>query len=102
MRALGIKWRVFERTRWILIARLADMRQQIGVSGAVVESVGLVQALDRTIRRARRAALRVVDDAPGFEALAARGRIEDAVPIDQYTEALLEHIRMEAVVSGGG
>jgi len=66
--ALGIvavRWRILEVAGRIAVALPADELQQFFVAGTPVEAVGLVEALRGAIGCARRAAARIIDQAPG-------------------------------------
>lgn len=92
MHLAGRERRIAEVAGRVAVAVTPDMREEFLVAGTPVEAVGLVQALRRAVGAAGYAASRVVDDAPGAEAVAALIAAQHAEPIDQHADPLLEHI----------
>jgi hypothetical protein len=71
MRIVGVQRRILQAAGGIYVARFADLLEQHVVTGAPVETVGLVDRAGRAVGLAGLAAGRIVDDAPGAEAVAA-------------------------------
>jgi hypothetical protein len=102
MRIVGVERRILQAAGGVDVARLADVLEQHVVTGAPVEAVGFLDRLRRAVGIAGLAAGRVVDDSPGPEAIIALVGAQDAEPVDQHADALLEGIGMKAVVAGSG
>ena len=102
MRVVRVEGGILEAAGRVDVAGLADVFQQHFVAGAPVETVGFLGRAGRAVGRAGLAAGRVVDDAPGPEAVVALVGAQDAEPVDQHADALLEGVGVEAVVAGGG
>ncbi|VVN49186.1 hypothetical protein PS639_06253 [Pseudomonas fluorescens] len=102
MHVAFLQQRVVEVACRIGIAAASDVAEHLLVARAPVHAVGLIQALRRAVRRARCAAGRIVDNAPGAEAVAALVAAQYAVPVDQYANPLLEDEGMETVVACRG
>ena len=98
---IGVKGGILEAAGRVDITRLADVLEQHVVAGAPVETVGLLGRLRRAFGIAGLAACRVVDDAPGPEAVVALVGAQDAVPVDEDANALLEGVGVEPFVAAG-
>src|SRR5262249_8052720 len=93
--------RVLQPARRIGVAVLADIAQQDIVSGAPIEAVGLLHRSRGAVLVAGLAARGIVDDSPRAETVVALVGTQDAIPIDEHADALLEGVGVEAIVSGG-
>ena len=102
VRIVGVERRILEAAGRVNIAWLANILQEYVIAGAPVQAIGFFDRLGRAIRCAGLAAGRVVDDAPGPEAVIALVGTQHAIPVHQNADALLESVSMEAVIAGGG
>ena len=102
MRVGGVEAGVLQPAGRIDVPLLADELQQHLVARAPVEAIGLVRDFAGQFGVAGLAAGRVVDDAPGLEAVVALVGAQHAVPVDQDPDALLERVGVEALVAAGG
>src|SRR4029453_12073298 len=102
-RAAGVarRARVLEVARGIAVARLPDEREQRLVARDPGEAVGLLGRPRGAVVRARRAAIGIVDEAKGLEAIEPRVRAQDAVPVDAHAEPLGEDVGVEPAVAAG-
>src|SRR6185503_17373118 len=96
------RFRVLEVAGGIPVALPAHVAEELVVTGAPVEAVGGVEARGRAPRRPGRAAVRIVDQAPGPEAVLPAGGPQDPVPVDEHAQPLLEDVGVEPAVPGGG
>ncbi|EXI65491.1 MAG: hypothetical protein AW08_03162 [Candidatus Accumulibacter adjunctus] len=99
VRIVGIERRVLEAAGRVDVAAPANVLEQHVVPRAPVEPVGLVERLRRAIGFARPAAGGVVDDPPSPETVVALVGTENAEPVDEDADTLLESVGVEAVVA---
>ncbi len=98
---IGVEGGVLEAAGRVDVTGLADVLEQHIVARAPVETVGLLGRLRRAFGIAGLAAGRVIDDAPGPEAVVALVGAQDAVPVDEDADALLEGVGVETLVAAG-
>jgi hypothetical protein len=102
VRVVRVERGILEAAGRVDVAGLADVFEQHVVARAPVEAIGFIGRLGRAVGVARLAAGRVVDDAPGPEAVVALVGTQDAEPVDEHADALLEGVGVETVVAGRG
>src|SRR5215472_8098865 len=99
MNVIGSGRSIIKLAGRIAITGLANIVEQLVIAGTPVKAKGLFQFFAWTIGCARSAAFRIINNAPGMEAIVALFRIKNAIPIEQHRKSLRQDIRVEAAVS---
>ncbi len=93
---------IAEVARWVAVTFFSDVLEQLIVARTIIETKCFFEIFSRAAWRSRRAAFRVVDDAPGPVAISSFARIQDSVPVQQDRQTLRQHISVKARVAGRG
>ncbi len=99
---VGCGRRILKIAGRIAISGFAYGFEQFVIARAIIHAECLFQFLFGAARLPRRTALGIINDAPGAEAVGALARVQDAVPVQQHGQALLQDVGMKTPISGSG